>query len=118
MKPPKKLNNTNNKVRLRDNVNDIRSRKLMLKMIKEGRKKNQRNFGKRKAIQMTDTVSTKNIEGGSSENDLNNINHTSHLNNASNEINVEYSSNQNPIINSQQLFQWLLNPVNIETFFK
>lgn len=76
MKPTKKLNNVNNKVRLTGKVNNIQSthKKLKLKMIKERRKKIQRS--KKKAVQMTDTMLTKNIDEGSSENDLNNINHT------------------------------------------
>lgn len=120
MKSTKKLNNVNNRVQLIGKVNNIQStdKKLKLKILKERRKRNKKISGKRKAIQMTDTrqVSTRNIEGGSSKNDLNNTNHTSSLNNASNEINEE--CNGNPVENSQHLFQWLLNPVNIETFFK
>jgi len=112
---PRKLNN-----RVQLKINNIRNRRLQLKAIKEQKKKNEKNPNKRETIQMTDAVLTKNVRTGSYENDLNNIklNCTSHSNNTSIEINEEYSSDRNPIKDSQELLQWLLYPVDIETFFE
>jgi len=95
-------------------------RKLQLKAIKEQKKKNEKNLDKRETIQMTDAALTMNARTGSDENDLNNIksNCTSQSNNTSIEINEEYSSGRNPIKDSQELLQWLLHPVDIETFFE
>lgn len=69
------------KVQLRDEINGVKNKckKLNLKAMKERRKKNKKNSGKRKAIQVTDTVSTKNIEIESSDDDSNNLSHTSNL---------------------------------------
>jgi len=96
-------------------------RKLQLKKaIKKQKRKNEKNLDKRETIQMTDAALTKNVRTGSDENDLNNIksNCTSHSNNTDIELNEEYSSDRNPIKDSQELLQWLLHPVDIETFFE
>lgn len=96
--------------------------KLKLKGVKESRRKRKRDSGKRKVTQMADTISNKNIKNiktGNRQNDSSNINCTDHVNNSSNEINEEcVGINSNPFENSQQLFQWLLHPVDIRTFFK
>lgn len=89
-----------------------------LKLKKKWKNKNKKNSDKREAIQMTDGISMENTKTESSENELDNINHTSHSSNESSEINKNYSVDSNPIENSRQVFQWLLQPVDTETFFE
>ncbi|XP_071567713.1 ribosomal oxygenase 1 [Temnothorax nylanderi] len=88
---------------------------IELKAIKEQRKKSRKNSVKRESTQMINKILTKDIEMGNSESDLNDTNCTSPLNN---EINEEEEDDHNPIEFSRHLFQWLLQPINIETFFK
>lgn len=133
----------NNKGQLISKVNNIQVHKrLKLKALKQRRKKSKKNSCKREGIQMNTReiprihLSTKNFESEerSNENDLNsinrrshsnnesdeineNINHTSHSNNESNEIN-ENNDVYNPIEISRELLSWLLQPMDIETFFK
>jgi len=117
------------KIQLRNEVNSIKKcKKLKWKAMQKQRKKNKKNFGKRKAIQATDTIPTKNIEIESeiesemecSEDSSNNLNHTSHSNNEIDEINKicnGYNHN-NPIKDSVQLLKWLLHPMDTNTFLE
>lgn len=101
-------------------IHNIRKVHRRLKLKKRFKNKNKKNSDKREAIQMTDGISMENIKTESHENELDNIhiNHTSQSSNESNEINKNYSVDSNPIENSRQVFQWLLQPVDTETFFE
>lgn len=121
------------KIQLRDEINSIKKRKkLKLKAMQKQRKKDKKNSIKRKAIQMTDTVPTKNIEIESkiqseiesemecSEDSSNNLNYTSHSNKTIDEISKKCNSynHSNPIKDSVQLFKWLLHPMDTNTFLE
>ncbi|KAL0123549.1 hypothetical protein PUN28_005809 [Cardiocondyla obscurior] len=114
IKSIKKLNNANNKIKLKGKINDSRNihKKLKLKIMKKQNKKVKKT--KKKSTQITGTILKERVED--SENNSNDINCVSHLNNISNETNEEYHSNGNPIQDSQALFRWILDPIDIETF--
>lgn len=127
-KSTKKLAAVSKRIQLIGKINNIRNvhRKLKLKVVKE-QKKSKKNTNKRKAVQTTDAV-LKNIVTGSSENGLDNVQSqlkcTGQSNNTSNGVNevmVKCDGNRNirnPVKDGQQLFEWLLHPLNIIDFIQ
>lgn len=93
--------NKKNKLKKINNTQKCVYNELKLKAAIKNKKN---SFSKRK------TTEPQNIEKQNDDN--------THLNNTNNGKNVKYFGNSNPIVNSEELFKWLIYPCEMEAFFK
>lgn len=112
-----KLKKLNNGIQQLDKINNVQSmhKKSKLKTIKgqKEEKTKKKTCDKRKTIAMIETTLRENIE---KENDDNHLNYIDFYKNTLNK-DATYFGGPNPILGSQKLFEWLIQPLEAKSFF-